>query len=92
MSDHVDIPVGVRLSSDIEFRSDYGRRPFKARVRWSPTAWRSSAPTTRMLDCSAARVAGASQRECCGMPPLGTKSSRSSATNTFAATICGTRG
>lgn len=34
MSDRVEIPVGVRLSSDIEERSDYGRRPFKARVRW----------------------------------------------------------
>ncbi|WP_245664965.1 tyrosine-type recombinase/integrase [Nocardia sienata] len=34
MSDRVNIPVGVRLSSDIEERSDYGRRPFKARVRW----------------------------------------------------------
>jgi hypothetical protein len=35
MSERVNIPVGVRLSSDIEERSDYGRRPFKARVRWT---------------------------------------------------------
>ncbi|MBF6320516.1 site-specific integrase [Nocardia cyriacigeorgica] len=34
MSKVPNIPVGVRLSSDIEERKDYGRRPFKARVRW----------------------------------------------------------
>ncbi|MEU1954048.1 tyrosine-type recombinase/integrase [Nocardia rhamnosiphila] len=38
MPDPVNIPVGVRLSSDIEERSDYGRRPFKARVRWTDPA------------------------------------------------------
>ncbi|MBF6215186.1 site-specific integrase [Nocardia puris] len=30
-----NIPVGLRLSVDIEERADYGRRPFKARVRWT---------------------------------------------------------
>lgn len=34
MSKVPNIPVGVRLSSYIEERKDYGRRPFKARVRW----------------------------------------------------------
>ncbi|MEV6560883.1 site-specific integrase [Nocardia sp. NPDC051756] len=31
----VNLPVGVRISSDIEERADYGLRPFKARVRWT---------------------------------------------------------
>ncbi|WP_245673283.1 tyrosine-type recombinase/integrase [Nocardia lijiangensis] len=31
----MNIPVGLRLSVDIEERADYGRRPFKARVRWT---------------------------------------------------------
>jgi integrase len=35
MAERANIPVGVRLSSDIEERPDYGRRPFKARVRWT---------------------------------------------------------
>ncbi|MEU6189015.1 site-specific integrase [Nocardia sp. NPDC047038] len=35
MAERANIPVGVRLSSDIEERTDYGRRPFKARVRWT---------------------------------------------------------
>lgn len=35
MADQVNIPVGVRLSVDVEERSDYGQRPFKARVRWT---------------------------------------------------------
>ncbi|WP_228803109.1 hypothetical protein [Nocardia farcinica] len=35
MTPEIDIPVGVRLSSNIEHRADYGRRPFKARVRWT---------------------------------------------------------
>ncbi|MCP2288758.1 hypothetical protein [Nocardia amikacinitolerans] len=35
MAERANIPVGVRLSVDIEERSDYGRRPFKARVRWT---------------------------------------------------------
>ncbi len=35
MAERASIPVGVRLSSDIEERPDYGRRPFKARVRWT---------------------------------------------------------
>ncbi|MFB7723132.1 tyrosine-type recombinase/integrase [Nocardia sp. NPDC056100] len=35
MTDSVNLPVGVRLSCDIEERDDYGRRPFKARVRWT---------------------------------------------------------
>lgn len=38
MSERVSIPVGVRLSTNIEERSDYGRRPFKARVRWTDPA------------------------------------------------------
>ncbi|MFD8246944.1 tyrosine recombinase XerC [Nocardia sp. NPDC059691] len=35
MAVRANVPVGVRLSADIEERSDYGRRPFKARVRWT---------------------------------------------------------
>lgn len=34
MADMVDLPIGLRLSCDIEERADYGKRPFKARVRW----------------------------------------------------------
>ncbi|KZM74056.1 integrase [Nocardia terpenica] len=34
MADPVNLPVGVRISFDIEERADYGKRPFKARARW----------------------------------------------------------
>ncbi|MFQ6398952.1 tyrosine-type recombinase/integrase [Nocardia sp. KC 131] len=34
MAESINLPVGIRLSADIEERADYGKRPFKARVRW----------------------------------------------------------
>lgn len=38
MTERVTLPVGVKLSADIEERSDYGKRPFRARVRWTDPA------------------------------------------------------
>ncbi|WP_067657215.1 site-specific integrase [Nocardia harenae] len=50
MANQVNLPVGVRLSSDIEERSDYGRRPFKARVRWVDPATKKRPSVSQPFD------------------------------------------
>ncbi|MET3954467.1 hypothetical protein ABIE52_001333 [Rhodococcus sp. OAS809] len=38
MAQRVNIAVGVKLSENIDEQSDYGKRPFRARVRWTELA------------------------------------------------------